>query len=873
MSIVSRIALALLALLAIAAVVVVSVVTFIDPNRFRAPITELVHDQTGLWVQIEGNLAWSLRPIPRIEAQKLSADWASDAAAPFASVERLSFGLAILPLLSTEPRLAITDVDLEGLALHLVRDRAGRANWQRQAVGGGSDEAGGDSSAALGFDRLAVNDAVVTYEDLGAGQTLKMNDLDIEAEDVNLGTPFDIEMHTDFELVNQATHIVMDIAAQVTVNAALTRVGLDDFKTSGELVRAGEAPIPYELTGRMANDAEAGTARLLIERFEFGEALLQLDADAFDLLAVPKLEGHIDVDVPDSRALFEALGLETIPLEHVALAMDFTTRGQAVTAKAIRLRLDDSTLTGELALSDAVVPELTFDLHADVISLDPYLASASSEPASAISSTTQPIDPRWFEGMHWNGKLAAGRVSAAGLSLANTALTTRQRNGLATGSVRVGALLGGKASADLELDARNIRDGTENTASHGQATPNLSARIDLTGIDAARLSTWIGGDARMQGNIDGDGELKASADNIEKTLAGKVRLRSANANLSFDANELDDAHIEGELIVQNGTVRGLGFELRSDLLKLAPLVNSQSATTDYATTAHAPLFDPTMLDALQWNGRANIERIEAGELHLNETQITTSNRDRLVNADIKVGSVLGGRLAATAHLDARGEPSWKSEFQVNQMDAKSLMDWLGYTADLNGRMEMSGELTARGNTRAALGESVRGSLGFASQGGTVNIEAIKEIALTLALLAKSPQTVASWPDVVQYKRLTGSLGLTGLDDQRLDFALDNLVVEGNGMYDMIANTVDYEVQIAFRNLPRYYTFDVPQRFLDVAFPVRCEGPIGSERLCRLSKDAAAKIIAQLAVKEAQRQLFKALEKALTPKTDAPARSP
>jgi hypothetical protein len=79
--------------------------------------------------------------------------------------------------------------------------------------------------------------------------------------------------------------------------------------------------------------------------------------------------------------------------------------------------------------------------------------------------------------------------------------------------------------------------------------------------------------------------------------------------------------------------------------------------------------------------------------------------------------------------------------------------------------------------------------------------------------------------------------------------------------------VDYDVEITFRNLPKYYTFDIPTLFLDVTFPVHCQGPVDAKELCRLSEDAAGKIVAQLLRNEIQRQLFKGLERLFIPKRE------
>ncbi|MEE8042632.1 MAG: AsmA family protein [Pseudomonadales bacterium] len=934
MSLLSRFVIALIVLTLVAAAVAVGIVTFIDPNRMKAPITELVQEQTGLWIHLEGNLAWSLRPTPRIEAQNVRADWISDAPQPFAAADRVSFGIEIWPLLSLDPRIEITDIALDGLVLDLERNALGRGNWEHRES---APEGAANSGRSWRLERISITDAVVHYVDARAQQSLEAVDLDIDAQDVTFGEPFPLEIHTEFELVNQRTRVLMDIATQVTLNSAMTQVSLDELEVSGELARDTLTPISYAFAGRMDSDSEAGAASVTIETFTFGETSLRLTAVAAELYAIPTLDGHIEVDVPDTATLSRTLGLGEIPMEHVSLEMDFSTRGQAVVAEALRLRLDDLVLEGDLALSDADVPQLRFDLHTGDVQLDRYLelTNTGTGPGDSNLAEVELIKPAWFEDLHWVGRLKAERLSYHETELTDVTLSTRNEDGIVTHTSGTASVLGGTMTAEIELnlkdapkwkaqleieriDARPLlawleldaevkgpvtveadlsatgnslagirkslagniafstRDAFGGTLSvrtklDPQAKTRLRSRFEMDGIDGARLLDWLGVETRMQGRIAGNGELSASGDSlvsIEDSLSGKVSFRSDGAKFTLDGNELQDTRIEGDLTFASGAMRAVRFELESALLELAsPEPDKRVQSPADATTPYTPLFDPAVLDTVQWDGRASIHRVEAGDLTLRNAEITTNQRGRVIESQVRIGAMLGGSVEARARLDASADPRWSTSFEIQGLDTQSLIDWLGYTAEVSGRMEVQGNVSASGNSLSALGDSVTGSLGFSSTRGTANIAAIKEIAKTLAVLGNRPGSVERWPDVIEYKRLTGSLGLAGLQDQRLDFALDNLVIEGKGIYDLLRDTVDYDVEITFRNLPKYYTFDIPPLFLDVTFPVHCQGPVDAKELCRLSEDAAGKIVAQLLRNEIQRQLFKGLERLFIPKRE------
>lgn len=494
------------------AAIAVGAALFVDPNQFKSTITGLAEDATGLWLNLEGDLSWSVFPRMSIVSHDMQADWTPQPDAPFLSAGRLALGVELWPLLSTEPELRVKWVELAGLRLELQRDASGRGNWEAPPssdAGTGAD--GSTGFDAWRFDRIAVTDAVVRYVDLAAGQTLMIHDMDLEASNVTLGEAFPLAIHLDFDLQNQATHVLMDIATDVTIDRTYTHVKLDAMNVDGELRRQGFQAVSYSMSGRMSSDAAKGTATVALDEFNFGTARLTMSAQASDLYEVPKLTGHLDLDVPDTSTLSSQLGIGEIPIERVALAMNYDIEGQAVNLSNIKLTLDETTLVGKLELTDEEIPNLNFELETDVLLLDRYLAAAEAQSSTATHPSdvldTPFFDREMLPALHWRGRITAKKVLAGDLEFHGAELITRHRNGVVSNSLNIGSILEGRLKGNAALDAT--------------AEPRWSMKVAVDQIRAQAIYKWLGFDADIKGHFDVSGEFVA-AGNTQMQLANSI---------------------------------------------------------------------------------------------------------------------------------------------------------------------------------------------------------------------------------------------------------------------------------------------------------------------------------------------------------------
>lgn len=140
-----------------------------DPNRFKGEITELVARETGLALELRGDLGWRLWPPVRLVAEDIAADWQTPGESPLVHIESLELDADLLPLITGDKRLNVSGVNITGLTATLV-ERAGKANWsppgaaKREAPPVPVGAAPADESAAWAVDVVTLRDSRIDYD-------------------------------------------------------------------------------------------------------------------------------------------------------------------------------------------------------------------------------------------------------------------------------------------------------------------------------------------------------------------------------------------------------------------------------------------------------------------------------------------------------------------------------------------------------------------------------------------------------------------------------------------------------------------------------------------------------------------------------------
>src|ERR1700744_4414372 len=116
-------------LVALIIVVLIGVRLFVDPNDYKDRIARAVKSSTGRELTLSGQMKLSVFPWIALELGPASlGNPPGFSDQPFAAVQHVALRVKLLPLLRKE--LEIGRIEVDGLDLRLLKNAAGRGNWQ-----------------------------------------------------------------------------------------------------------------------------------------------------------------------------------------------------------------------------------------------------------------------------------------------------------------------------------------------------------------------------------------------------------------------------------------------------------------------------------------------------------------------------------------------------------------------------------------------------------------------------------------------------------------------------------------------------------------------------------------------------------------------
>lgn len=157
-------------------------------------------------------------------------------------------------------------------------------------------------------------------------------------------------------------------------------------------------------------------------------------------------------------------------------------------------RIDQSTLRGEAAVTNLASGAMTFDLSADRLDLDRYLASlpatagsrpAPAPPASAAAPSAE-LPTGALKTLELAGKLRVGDAIVHGIKLSQIGVGLAASHGLLRIAPLAAKLYGGDAAGTMTLDARG-------------AVPVLQIDENLSGVDVQPLAAAFARFNRVSG--------------------------------------------------------------------------------------------------------------------------------------------------------------------------------------------------------------------------------------------------------------------------------------------------------------------------------------------------------------------------------------
>ena len=581
-----------------------------DPNDYRETLAEVVRERTGRELEIEGDIGLSVFPSLAIE---LGATRLGNAAGfserPFASVDTVQAGVRLLALLGG--KVEVDRIVLDGLSLSLEKRADGSTNWadlgngQRSTEAADDEHGGGAGAAAFELDGIEVRNARVRWDDRQSDTTHSIEGLSLEAGAIRPGAPFPLEAGLAFRSARPAIDGALKLTGQASIDTLAGRYALADMQLTldaeGPAVPGGKTKVL--LGGALAADLPAGTASAKGLQLEAYGLALQADLAVTGIGASLTVAGPLKLAEFEPAALLKALAIaapaDAAVLKRASLSAQLDGGSSRMALRDLALGLDDSKLSGRLAIEDFDRMALRFDLALDRIDIDRYLPPGEDKAAKGAGTAGGEQGPA-LPALDVDGRLAVTELKVSGLAAGDIKLALSGQGG----RYRVkpeATLYGGRYRGDIGLDGRRAAlavtaDEQLSGVAIGPLLRALTGKEEkLTGrADVGIKVSTSGPDAAAyKRNLDGRVSLRV-ADGAVKGVNVAAYLRQAQARLSGkpvaeagEAQQTDFSDLTATITLDGGVARNEDLSLRSPLLRVAGegSANLNTEAIDYLVKA------------------------------------------------------------------------------------------------------------------------------------------------------------------------------------------------------------------------------------------------------------------------------------------------
>ena len=584
--------------LAVIAVVVATLV--VDENAVKEKISAQFESTTGQSLRLEGPLGWSVFPwvgIKLVDVQIGSAPGFGDE--PLAAVQKLDIKVGIMPLL--EKKVAVDTIVLKGVRLNLRKSKDGRTNWEGLTGAGGGKEKeaaaeskpGGEEQSQFGgfeiqLKGIELEDVSLHFADEQEGVNVKLDDLAVKVGELVAEKP--VPLRVSFKLENTKPVMKLDFALSTDMTFSKDYQRLDLAALAVDLNAAGEGlpsqGVKLALAANVALDNKQGALAVS----DLSVSGLNVDItgalSVTELNAKPKLEAKLALQNTNLKELLEIAGVSIVTADPKALTrvsgkIHVQQQGETLTAKPVSIKLDDSSLDGELKLLSFDGPVVRASFKLDAIDLDRYLPPKAEEEAAAgkeqeqTAAAAEKPDFSALRKLDLDAKFSVGRLKINGLKMANIVLNVKSRKGVLSMDPISAALYEGKFQGSVKLDVRKDtpRFSAKKTLSGIQIEPllnDLTSKAQLSGVGDIKVDISSMGldDATIKRNLNGSFSINfRDGAYIGFNLAQAIR--KATGQAASDAPQKTDfAELKGSGVIKNGVVKNDDLYLASPALRV-----------------------------------------------------------------------------------------------------------------------------------------------------------------------------------------------------------------------------------------------------------------------------------------------------------------
>lgn len=399
-----------------------------------------------------------------------------------------------------------------------------------------------------------------------------------------------------------------EVAQSVSVDVQLGGTS-DDLRISplnAELVVSGaqipNSPQRLTLNADTLVNLENGSLR--VDAFTLSGLGLNLtgDVSASNIQENAAFEGRIALPAFNARRLLEQLNqavttADANALTSVALSSQFKGTTNSIELSDLALELDDSNVTGALALTNLETMSGNFTVNVDSIDADRYLNPTVEEDAAAAEAPAEPLPVDTLRSLNMQGTVNVGALTISGLRMNDIVVQLNAANGnVALNPIRAN-LYEGSFAGDIALDVAGTDPvATVNTqlstialgpllqdfmeSQYLTGTANITLALTGRGADSVAIRQSLGGSGELGVS---DGVLQGvDVDAVLRTLETMIRSRAVQQLPQGGATEFEE--FAATLQVNEGVVASNDLTIKApgwDITGMGTLANLRNDTIDF----------------------------------------------------------------------------------------------------------------------------------------------------------------------------------------------------------------------------------------------------------------------------------------------------
>lgn len=386
-----------------------------NPDVYKQQASDLVRQETGNQLVIDGDISWRFFPPIAIEVTNISlVDTANKAV--IVSLKKASVDLELMPLLF-DNELNISGLSIDGIVVDAQIDKDGTTNWSKSAAQTELQNSPAPTTAAakdttdeqqkdvtepsaansmnINIASVSLTNGQVSYTDARTEESYEVTITRLQT--TALVTNKATDLTGQFLVKDNQAGIAADIKidGSIMINDQLDVVTLKTFSISGDVDSKEYGLVPLAIEVDAIINSTEGTANVQSLKLNTMDIELTSNMTVTDMDNAPLILGHIDINSFDPRPIAAKLQIE-LPqmsnkdaLSQVSLSADLDGSADLMSLTNLNLAFDESKLTGKLTANLNNIASYQFDLKIDQIDLTGYMApDPSVEADSGLSNPT-----------------------------------------------------------------------------------------------------------------------------------------------------------------------------------------------------------------------------------------------------------------------------------------------------------------------------------------------------------------------------------------------------------------------------------------------------------------------------------------------------